>query len=226
MTTTIRSPSQFNLPALVFSDVKDGAHARYTVPKYTQDGTTTSIQLQTPELRAPFGISNFEGKESLQLELTSQDPDKNQQLLPFYKLLESIDRATIDWLHQNQWKAWPQLKTQGKTWSRETVESMYHGLVKLPQDARWAPTIRVKLQDRFGIPPQFFDSAKEPMTSGDLEAGSGCVCLIELGPIWIMSGAVYPSLRLCQAWERTTPVTPEVPTTNFDFDVDYADQFA
>ncbi len=224
--TTIRSPSAFNLPALTYDAIKDGAHARFTVPKYLKDKNTTSILIQTPELRAPFGISNFEGKESLQLELTSQDPAKNEKLLPFYQLLESIDRATVDWIHQNQWIAWPQLKTQNKTWSRETVESLYHGLVKAPQDARFPPTIRTKLQDRFGVAPQFFLDDRTPMTTADLQAGSGCVCLIELGPIWIMTGAVYPTIRLVQCWERTTPVIPDVPTTNFDFDIDYADQFS
>lgn len=226
MTTQIRNPKHFNLPALTYTEIKDGAHARFIVPKYAKDGTTTSIQIQTPELRAPFGISNYEGKESLQLELTSQDADKNERLLPFYQLLEAIDRATVDWLHQKQWQAWPQLKTQSKTWSRETVESLYHGLVKLPQDARWAPTIRAKLQDRFGVLPQFFADCKEPMESADLQAGAGCVCLLELGPIWVMSGAVYPTLRLVQCWEKTTPIVPDIPTTTFDFDLDYADQFA
>ncbi len=222
---TVRSPGNFNLPALSFSEVKEGAHARYVVPTYGED-TPNNLILQTPELRAPFGISNYEGKQTIQLELSSKDAKSNALLYPFYQLLESIDRATVDWLHRNQWSAWPQNKTQNKTWSRETVESLYHGLVKPPQDARWPATIRVKLQDRFGVPPTFFGPDKTPMKAEDLEQGAGCTCLVELGPIYIMAGSVYPTMRLIQCWESNPPQASEVQTTSFDFDLDYASAYA
>lgn len=222
---TVRSPAQFNAPALSFSDVKEGAHARYIIPTYGS-GTPNNLVLQTPELRAPFGISEYEGRQSLQLELSSIDAKSNAMLYPFYQMLESIDRATVDWLHQNQWSAWPQNKTQNKTWSRETVESLYHGLVKPPQDARWPATIRVKLQDRFGVPPTFFALDKTQMTPDNVEKGAGCTCLVELGPIYIMAGSVYPTLRLLQCWESNPPAAPVVQTTAFDFDLDYASAYA
>lgn len=126
--------------------------------------------LQTPLMRAPFGISVFAdektGKQNMKLALSFDGSDTDEQIAAARDALVQIDesmmRIAVD--NSEQWF--------GKRCSRETIEHMYIPIVKkstkLRDDGRpFEPTFQVKIP---------LDASNTPVKDFELFQFSGERC--------------------------------------------------
>ena len=98
------------------------------------------LNIQTPDMMAPFGHSAFEGTTRFSIQLSFQDIDDRPELLEFKNMLLAIDKKIVDDAFSGV------LATHSKKFtSREVAEIMYQPIVKMPKDEKYSPTMKVNL---------------------------------------------------------------------------------
>jgi hypothetical protein len=189
---------------------------------YKENGTHQRVKMQTPLLKAPFGLSTWsnEGeadKHTLSLNLAPCDGN-DEAVREFYEWLERLDAVIVQHIFEHQGELFPQVKARGQKMSRDTIRQLYSGFVKPPSNADFPATTRIKVQEVFGRMPAIFNQKREKVGLEAIQKGTHVIGIVDLGSIWLSPTQITASLRLVQLQVVSGPVFEEPEEDVFMFD--------
>ena len=213
MSTIMRATSDFNFSAFsVDPNAVATKHGRgvFLNTVYKENGTYQRVKMQTPLLKAPFGLSTWsnEGeadKHTLSLNLAPCDGN-DEAVREFYEWLERLDAVIVQHIFEHQGELFPQVKARGEKMSRDTIRQLYYGYVKPPVDPTYPATTRVKVQEYFGKTPAVFNQQREKVGFEAIQKGAKVIGIVELGSVWLSPTQITASLRLAQLQVVQEPV--------------------
>lgn len=175
-----------------FSDLRKNAKGGKVV--YLSGPNKEKLHIQFPKLRAPFGLSEFvdqnSGNSSYSLDLSLEN---QPELL---EKLRAIDDAVVKRASANA-KDW-----LGKKHSEAVIRDvLYRPMVKVPNDDKYAPTIKLKiLKDRDGtFVPECFNNKRQKVGLDSLEKGQSVTAIAVVPQVWIIDGKFGVTMRLQSA---------------------------
>ena len=181
----------FDASNVTFSDVRKNAKGGKAV--YLNAAGGGKLIFQLPQLRAPFGLSEFKdeasGRVSYSLPLSL---DKPEVLEKFAKL----DARVLDYITEHS------EELLGKKMSREVIaEGMYKSPIKPSSKEGYAPTLNLKVITdlKTGAPAtEAYNAQRQSVPLSDLEKGQSLSAIIELNQIWRTPAGVGVSVRVHQ----------------------------
>lgn len=194
----------FDVSKVTFSDVKAfGGNGGKIV--YLSYGRAPLV-LQTPAMRAPFGVSKWENDGSptkFTLDMSFQGIDSSKSMRAFFAALEKLDERMIDDGFENQ-ATWFRGKRYG---SKDIVEALYTPIIKHARDRetgertdRYAPTIKVNIpfkDDAFAC--EVFDAERQKIDLRQVETKGGTVtAIVQCTGVWFVGGKYGISFKALQ----------------------------
>jgi hypothetical protein len=181
----------FDASNVTFSDVRKNAKGGKAV--YLNAAGGGKLIFQLPQLRAPFGLSEFKdeasGRVSYSLPLSLDKPDVLEK---FAKL----DARVLDYITEHS------EELLGKKMSREVIaEGMYKSPIKPSSKEGYAPTLNLKVitDIKTGAPAtEAYNAQRQSVPLSDLEKGQSLSAIVELNQIWRTPAGVGVSVRVHQ----------------------------
>ena len=191
MALTIRKIADFDVNSLTFSAVRKNDKGGRAV--YLNSAGGQKLLFQLPQMRAPFGLSEFTdkatGRTSYSLNL-SLDDEKIRSVF------QAIDQKILEFVVANSEAC------LGKKYSIDIMrEALFKSAIKPGKDS-YAPTLQLKVlpgRDGKGYAVEAYNSAKQPVELATLEKGQGIITIIEINQIWFVDNKFGVSIRLQQA---------------------------
>ena len=191
MALTIRKIADFDVNSLTFSAVRKNDKGGRAV--YLNSNGGQKLLFQLPQMRAPFGLSEFTdkatGRTSYSMNL-SLDDEKVRNVF------QSIDNKVLEFVVANSEAC------LGKKYSVDIMrEALFRSAIKPGKD-NYAPTLQLKVlpgRDGKGYAVEAYNSAKQPVELATLEKGQGIITIIEINQIWFVDNKFGVSIRLQQA---------------------------
>lgn len=156
------------------------------------------VRIQTPVMSAPFGISSFDevstGVKSYSLDASFRGMEEDPKLAGFLDKCRGLDACLVDAATTNS-REW-----FGKQKSRESIEDLVRKLVRDPNDPKWAPTVRFKINTHNdgSIATEFFDENQERVAPEYFVKGSAFRAIVELSSVWFVQNSFGITLRVSQ----------------------------
>jgi hypothetical protein len=204
MSSTITLAKEFDINNVSFSDVRmldNGGKVVYVSYK------NAPLILQTPQMVAPFGMSQWEneGKSNTKytIDLSFKAMDKNPSMQAFYRSLETIDAKLVKDGFKNQ-HTW----FKGKKYnSEEIVEALYTPLIRHAKDRqtgeitdKYPPTFKLTVPYKDGkFTCEAFDDSRNPVDIATVETkGSKVTAIIQCMGLWFAGGKFGSTWRIVQ----------------------------
>lgn len=183
--------SNFNASNVTFSDVRKNAKGGKAV--YLNAAGGGKLIFQLPQLRAPFGLSEFKDEASGRISYTLPlSLDKPEILEKF----AALDAHVLDFITQHS------EEILGKKMSREVIaEGMYKSPVKPSSKEGYAPTLNLKVITNLkdgSVATEAYSAKRESVPLSDLEKGQSLSAIVELNQIWRTPAGVGVSIRVHQ----------------------------
>jgi len=190
MALNIRKIVDFDVNSITFSAIRKNDKGGRAV--YLNGAGNTKLLFQLPQMRAPFGLSEFvdklSGKTSYSLNVSLDDE-------PTRKVFQALDEKVLDFVAANSEAC------LGKKYSKDIMsEALFKSAIKPGKD-NYAPTLQLKvLTDREGksFAVEAYNAAKKRVELSELEKGQGVVTIIEVNQIWFVDNKFGLSIRLQQ----------------------------
>lgn len=157
--------------------------------------------IQTPKLKAPFGLSNWENKYSLDLSLNGYEGSQESTAM-FYKALNGLDEFMLEQGLQNG-MAWFKKKMA----SKEVVDALYTRNVKFSKDRatgeitdKYPPTFKLPVPNRDGkFQVDVYDANRNniDLASVDLK-GAKVTAIAQCLGLWLAGGKFGCSWKIIQ----------------------------
>jgi hypothetical protein len=191
MALTIRKIADFDVNSLTFSAVRKNDKGGRAV--YLNSNGGQKLLFQLPQMRAPFGLSEFTdkatGRTSYSMNLSLDDETVRN-------VFQSIDNKVLEFVVANSEAC------LGKKYSVDIMrEALFKSAIKPGKD-NYAPTLQLKVlpgRDGKGYAVEAYNSAKQPVELATLEKGQGIITIIEINQIWFVDNKFGVSIRLQQA---------------------------
>jgi hypothetical protein len=183
--------STFNASNVTFSDVRKNAKGGKAV--YLNQAGGGKLIFQLPQLRAPFGLSEYKDEASGRVSYTLPlSLDKPEVLAQFAALDERV--LTFITEHSEE--------ILGKKMSREVIsEGMYKSPVKPSTKEGYAPILNLKVVTSLkdgSIATEAYNAQRQSVPLTDLEKGQALSAIVEINQIWRTPAGVGVSIRVHQ----------------------------
>jgi hypothetical protein len=183
--------STFNASNVTFSDVRKNAKGGKAV--YLNQVGGSKLIFQLPQLRAPFGLSEYKDEASGRISYTLPlSLDKPEVLAQFAALDERV--LTFITEHSEE--------ILGKKMSREVIsEGMYKSPVKPSTKEGYAPILNLKVVTSLkdgSIATEAYNAQRQSVPLTDLEKGQALSAIVEINQIWRTPAGVGVSIRVHQ----------------------------
>jgi hypothetical protein len=181
----------FNASNVTFSDVRKNAKGGKAV--YLNQAGGGKLIFQLPQLRAPFGLSEYRDEASGRVSYTLPlSLDKPEVLAQFAALDERV--LTFITEHSEE--------ILGKKMSREVIaEGMYKSPVKPSTKEGYAPILNLKVVTSLkdgSIATEAYNAQRQSVPLTDLEKGQALSAIVEINQIWRTPAGVGVSIRVHQ----------------------------
>lgn len=181
----------FDASNVTFSDVRKNAKGGKAV--YLNAAGGGKLIFQLPQLRAPFGLSEYKdeasGRVSYTLPLSLDKPDVLEKFA-------ALDARVLTFITEHS------EELLGKKMSREVIaEGMYKSPVKPSSKEGYAPVLNLKVLTNpkdGSVATEAYNSARQPVPLSDLEKGQALSAIVELNQIWRTPAGVGVSVRVHQ----------------------------
>jgi hypothetical protein len=182
-------PTKFDVNALTFGKHKPNSNGGYNI-EITVGNTSNETLLQTPKMRAPFGIGTDKTNPfKKSLDVSFQGSDSNDSMKALRTLIEKIDTVAVDYALKNS-------KTFfGKELSREVINEYYCSGIKKSKKEEYSDTFRFKLLFIKPNPEKnlpngkyytcFWDPKGDEKDFNYLDKGDSVSCLIKPQMLWV-----------------------------------------
>jgi hypothetical protein len=189
--------SAFNSSNVSFSDVRKNPKGGKAVYLNAVGGGKLIFQL--PQLRAPFGLSEYKDEASGRVSYTLPlSLDKPEVLEAFAKL----DERVLDYITEHS------DELLGKKMSREVIaEGMYKSPIKPSSKEGYAPVLNLKVVTDLktgNVATEAWNAQREPVPLQSLEKGQALSAIIEINQIWRTPAGVGISIRVHQVMFAAT----------------------
>ena len=136
---SVITASNFKVDSVSFGKHKPNTTGGYNIEISVGDSTNETL-LQTPKMRAPFGISTDKTNPfKKSLDVSFQGIENSGSIKAFRDLIEKMDQMVIDYAMNN-------CKTFfKKELSREIVSDYYYSGIKLSKKEQYSDTFKFKL---------------------------------------------------------------------------------
>jgi len=183
--------STFNASNVTFSDVRKNTKGGKAV--YLNQVGGSKLIFQLPQLRAPFGLSEYKDEASGRISYTLPlSLDKPEVLAQFAALDERV--LTFITEHSEE--------ILGKKMSREVIsEGMYKSPVKPSTKEGYAPILNLKVMTSLkdgSIATEAYNAQRQSVPLTDLEKGQALSAIVEINQIWRTPAGVGVSIRVHQ----------------------------
>jgi hypothetical protein len=186
---SVITASSFDVNSITFGKHKPNTNGGYNIELTVGDSTSETL-LQTPKMRAPFGISTDKTNPfKKSLDISFQGMETSASIKSFRELVEKIDQLTIDYAMKN-------CKTFfKKELTREIVTDYYYSGIKLSKKEQYSDTFKFKLLFLKPNPEKNFPNGKylttfwspkgEEQTDSYVDKGDSVTALIKPNMLWV-----------------------------------------
>lgn len=157
------------------------------------------IQIQTPNMVLPFGVTPYQDTpggdiQSYSVDVSFRTADVDPKVADFQKKIEALDEYMIDVATERS-QEW-----FGKSMTRELVSEFYRKLINNKNPA-YPPVLKVKVGVGLNGEPSahFYDESKTPVSIEYLGKGSTVKMICELSSVWFVNKTFGCTFRLSQA---------------------------
>jgi hypothetical protein len=158
------------------------------------------IVLQTPVMSSPFGISTYDdasdGKRSYSLDASFKGYDTNPKLGSFLTKCRGFDELLIDTATENS-KLW----FGGKEMSRDMVSVLFRKSIRDANDARYAPTLRLKISPS----SEYYDEHQNKVDMDYIVKGTSFRAIVELSSVFFVNKQFGVTWRIVQLAVTSRP---------------------
>lgn len=148
MSAPIVQPKNFQIARVNLTELKPYGKGKISYLNYGNPGERgTSLAIQTPSLRTPFGLNVFEGdtgaKHSFNLRISGSEA--SVKVKAFHEFLITMDKFMVDHAVKNS-KAW-----FGKEKSRDAISELYVPCIKVSaktdkEGNSYPPTMKINIK--------------------------------------------------------------------------------
>ena len=189
MPSSVLTASNFEVKNIKFGKHKPNANGGYNIEISVGD-TANEVLLQTPKMRAPFGIATDKTNPFKKaLDVSFQETESSSSIKSFRQLVESVDELTIDYAMKN-------CKTFfKKELSREIVSDYYYSGIKISKKEQYSDTFKMKLLFLKPNPEKnlpngkylttFWSPKGQEQNENYLDKGDSVVCLLKPQMLWV-----------------------------------------
>ncbi len=187
MSSTIVTPSNFDVKKLTISDIKklDNGSSQVYI---NYDGKR--LRVRAPRMPVPYDSGDYQGNEKFKVQFSFRDRNSNSKVQAYYDMLKAIDDYVIDQAAKNAGK-W--FKMAGA--SRDTLKLFFSESTKFSKDKEgnikdYPPTQSVALKKRNGaFDAEIYDNDKQLMEGVTpveaLRRGAEVTPVIDAANIWV-----------------------------------------
>jgi len=136
---SVLTGSNFSVDTVTFGKHKPNTNGGYNIEISVGD-TNSETLIQTPKMRAPFGISTDKTNPfKKSLDISFQGSESNKAVKEFRTLVEKMDAFTIDYALKNSETFFK------KKLTREVIAEYYYSGIKLSKKEQYSDTFKFKL---------------------------------------------------------------------------------
>ena len=137
---SVITASNFSVDTLNFGKHKPNVNGGYNIEITIGNNNSEETLIQTPKMRAPFGISPDKTNPfKKSLDISFQGFEGNQSMQSFRKMVEKVDAFAIEYAIKNCNTFFK------KTLSREIINDYYSSGIKISKKEQYADTFRFKI---------------------------------------------------------------------------------
>jgi len=187
---------------ILHSDLIPNEHLSFSPMQKTSKGqkvvyvnnpkSKARVRIQTPIMRAPFGLSRFDdtntGNASFSLDLSFNGRDTNPKLDKFLQTCRALDEYVLD-VAEERSEEW-----FGKKMSRDILREFHRPVVRDASDpSKYEPTVRLKVTNYSEV----YDESRSRVEMDSLVKGCTARGIIEPS-FWMIGKSFGLSLRIIQ----------------------------
>ena len=202
--STVSTASNFKTDIITFGKHKPNVNGGYNIELTVGNGSD-DIVIQTPKMRAPFGISTDKTNPfKKSLDISFQGSETNPSIASLRKVVEDVDRFAIDYAFQNSKTFFK------KELGREIIAEYYYSGIKKSKKEQYSDTFKFKLLFLKPNPEKnhpngkyitsFWSTKGEQLTDTDLDRGDSVKCLIKPQMLWVANrsfGITWVCTQVC-----------------------------
>ena len=186
---SVLTATSFSVDTVSFGKHKPNTNGGYNIEISVGD-TNNETLIQTPKMRAPFGISTDKTNPfKKSLDVSFQGGDSNTGIKSFRQLVEKMDALTIDYAVSNSETFFK------KKLAREVIAEYYYSGIKLSKKEQYSDTFKFKLlflkpNPEKNLPngryiTSFWDPNGAEQSDTYLDKGDSVTALIKPQMLWV-----------------------------------------
>lgn len=201
---TVLTASNFKIDTISFGKHKPNVNGGYNIELTVGNGTD-EILIQTPKMRAPFGISTDKTNPfKKSLDISFQGSETNPSIKSLRELIENVDSMTIDYALKNSKTFFK------KELARDIIAEYYYSGIKLSKKEQYSDTFKFKLlylkpNPEKNLPngkylTSFWSTKGEELCDNDIDKGDSVKCLIKPQMLWVANrsfGITWVCTQVC-----------------------------
>jgi hypothetical protein len=185
----VQTASDFKVESITFGKHKPNTNGGYNIELTIGDGSSETL-IQTPRMRAPFGISTDKTNPfKKSVDVSFQGAEANPSIQSFRALVEKLDAVAIDYAVANSKTFFK------KDYTREIIAEYYYSNIKISKKDKYADNFKSKILFLKPNPEKNLPDGKYLTTFWDLkgveqnysyfDAGDSVTALIKPQMLWV-----------------------------------------
>jgi len=186
---SVLTATTFDVNTVTFGKHKPNTNGGYNIELTVGDSTNETL-LQTPKMRAPFGISTDKTNPfKKSLDVSFQGHETSESIKALRTLIEKMDSITIDYALKNSKTFFK------KDLTRDVIAEYYYSGIKLSKKEQYSDTFKFKLLFMKPNPEKnlpngkyltsFWDPKGEEKNENYLDKGDSVTALIKPQMLWV-----------------------------------------
>ena len=237
---SVLTATNFSVDKISFGKHKPNTNGGYNIELSVGD-TTNETLIQTPKMRAPFGISTDKTNPfKKSLDISFQGIENNTSIKNLRDMIENVDNFAIDYALKNSKTFFK------KELARDIIAEYYYSGIKVSKKEQYADTFKFKLLFLKPNPDKnlpngkyltsFWSTKGEEYRETDLDRGDSVKCLIKPQMLWVANrsfGITWVCTQVCVykqqkttgfAFKKTGDTDDEVDETIVSDDGEYEEE--
>ena len=201
---TVLTASNFSVNSITFGKQKPNTNGGYNI-ELTVGSTTEETLIQTPKMRAPFGLATDKTNPfKKSLDISFQGFESNGSIKAFREMIEKVDVMAIDYAFKNSKTFFK------KDLTREVISEYYYSGIKVSKKEQYSDTFKFKVlflkpNPEKNLPngrfiTSFWNTKGEEQNEIYLDKGDSVKCLIKPQMLWVANrsfGVTWVCTQIC-----------------------------
>ena len=186
---SVFTPANFAVESVTFGKHKPNTNGGYNIEIGVGDTNNESV-IQTPKMRAPFGVSTDKTNPfKKSLDVSFQGSDTNASIKSFRDMIEKVDTLTIDYALKNSETFFK------KKLTRDVISEYYYSGIKISKKEQYSDTFKFKLlflkpNPEKNLPngkfiTSFWTPKGEEQNENFLDKGDSVTALLKPQMLWV-----------------------------------------